>query len=325
MGSVLHGNAKTTPRIRAEIQASQESIAALAQRYSVNPKTVLKWRKAGRVTDARSGAIEPKSALSQTEQQIIAEFRRTTQLPLDDCYIALKDKMPALTRSNLYRCLKRKGLNTLPKDPTAKREKKSFKDYPPGYVHIDITEVRLGKQKYYLFVAIDRCTKYVYAEVHPHMRAVEAAAFLENLIDDCPFNITKILTDNGAQFTYALLAEHLKPKAKIHPFDAVCAQKNIEHRLTKFRHPWTNGQVEITNKMIKNHTTKIYHYETIGQLKIHLMAFLLYYNIQKKLKSLKFVSPYDKIIQWFQTNPEIFNQNPNHKKMGLNTLFSPAL
>lgn len=44
MASVLHGSARTTPRPRAEFQASQESTRSLAARYGVNPKTVAKWR-----------------------------------------------------------------------------------------------------------------------------------------------------------------------------------------------------------------------------------------------------------------------------------------
>jgi hypothetical protein len=76
--------------------------------------------------DKRSGPIQPKSALSITEQEIICEFRRVTKLPLDDVYISLKDKIPALTRSNLHRCLKRNGLNVLPVDEE-KREKRNLK------------------------------------------------------------------------------------------------------------------------------------------------------------------------------------------------------
>jgi transposase InsO family protein len=279
---------------------------------------VLKWRHAGRLEDGKSGPIKPESALSDLEQQIICEFRRTTKLSLDDCYISLKEKIPALSRSNLYRCFKRHQLNILPKEEGEKKEKQSFKEYPPGFVHVDITEVRVGKQKLYLFVGIDRCSKYVYVELHERMRAEESVAFLKGLVADCPFNITKILTDNGAQFTYSLLQEPLKPTDKIHPFDALCAAEKIEHRLTQFRHPWTNGQVEITNKMLKNHTTKTYHYDSPQQLKAHLMTFLLYYNHQKKLKSLKFISPYDKLIQIYQQQPELFKINPYHKIMGLN-------
>ncbi|WP_156918960.1 hypothetical protein [Holospora obtusa] len=63
--------------------------------------------------------------------------------------------------------------------------------------------------------------------------------FFRNLIELYPFKITKILTDNGAQFTYALLAEHFRPKNKTHPFDVICKACKIEHRLTHFRHPLT--------------------------------------------------------------------------------------
>jgi transposase InsO family protein len=183
---------------------------------------------------------------------------------------------------------------------------------------IDITEVRVEAQKLYLFVGIDRFCKYIYCELHERMTAEIARQFLKNLVADFPFKINKILTDNGAQFTYELLAEHLRPKGKIHQFDEECHRLNIEHRLTKFRHPWTNGQVEVTNRIIKQHTTKRYHYENKEELSKHLMAFLLYYNFQKPLKALKYKSPYDIIIEQYNANPSLFNINPSHKLLGLN-------
>jgi len=117
------------------------------------------------------------------------------------------------------------------------------------------------------------------------------------------------------------LAEHLKPKDKVHPFDKVCKAHNIEHRLTKFKHPWTNGQVEIFNKTIKKATTKTYYYETIEELKKHLMSYLLHYNYQKKLKALKFKSPYDMLLEKFNPNPELFKDNSCQKLRGLNNYF----
>ena len=159
MGSILHGNAKTTPRIRKEIQNSVESATEIAKRLGCNIKTVLKWKKASSTSDKRSGPIQPKSVLSLAEQQIICEFRRISKLPLDDVYIALKEKIPNLTRSNLHRCLKRNNLNVLPKEEELPCEKKKFKEYPIGFVHIDITEVQTDQGKCYLFVAIDPATK----------------------------------------------------------------------------------------------------------------------------------------------------------------------
>ena len=62
MGSVLHGSARTTPCVRAELQASQESSRALAVRYGLNPKTVRKWRKRTTAADAPMGPKVPKAA-----------------------------------------------------------------------------------------------------------------------------------------------------------------------------------------------------------------------------------------------------------------------
>ena len=45
MGQVLHGRAKTTHAVRALIQRSQASNAALSRELGLNVKTVAKWRK----------------------------------------------------------------------------------------------------------------------------------------------------------------------------------------------------------------------------------------------------------------------------------------
>ena len=79
MASVLHGSARTTPRIRAELQEAQASSRALASQYGLNPKTILKWRKRTTTTDAPMGPKTPKSTvLTPAEEAIIVEFRRRT-------------------------------------------------------------------------------------------------------------------------------------------------------------------------------------------------------------------------------------------------------
>jgi len=318
MGKLLHANAKTTIRVRKEIQESKESLANLAKKYSLNVKTVARWRKSESLSDKPSGPIKILSSLSDIEQQIVCEFRRITKLSVDDCFISLRDKIKNLSRSNLYRCLKRNALHIIPNEEGV-RVKKKFKPYPIGYFHIDITEIRLEKKKFYLFVAIDRTSKYVYLELFERMTMKNGCLFLNNLIKDCPYRINKILTDNGAQFTYALLAEHLRPKKKpVHDFDEICQKHNIDHRLTKFRHPWTNGQVEVFNRIIKHHTTKRYHYDDAEQLRKHLHAFLLVYNYQRPLQALKFKTPYEKVIEEYKNNPNVFLINPDQKKLELN-------
>src|SRR5271156_4981533 len=108
MASVLHGSARTTPRIRAELQASQESARSLAARYDLNPKTVRKWRQRTTTADAPMGPKAPKSTvLTPAEEAIVVAFRQKTLLPLDDVLGCLRDTIPNLSRSALHRWVRR--------------------------------------------------------------------------------------------------------------------------------------------------------------------------------------------------------------------------
>ena len=79
MGQVLHGCAKTTQAVRRAIQNSQESLRVVSERYHLNPKTILKWRKRTFVHDAAMGPKNPHSSvLSLEEEGIIVAFRKHT-------------------------------------------------------------------------------------------------------------------------------------------------------------------------------------------------------------------------------------------------------
>src|SRR5271154_6960755 len=166
MVQVLHGCATTTEAIRRAIQHSQESLRALSKRYGINQKTVAKWKRRGSVADLPTGPKEPKSTvLSIEEEAIVVAFRKHTLLPLDDCLCSLQATIPHLTRSSLHRCLQRHGISRLPEVEGDKPSKRKFKAYPIGYFHIDIAEVQTAEGKLYLYVAIDRTSKFAFIQV----------------------------------------------------------------------------------------------------------------------------------------------------------------
>ena len=192
--------------------------------------------------------------------------------------------------------------------------KKKFKRYPIGYFHIDIAEVRTQEGKLYLFVAIDRTSKFAFVQLVEKAGKMAAAAFLRDLIKAVPYAIHIILTDNGIQFT-----NHARHKyAGIHIFDRVCAEHDIDHRLTKIKHPWTNGQVERMNRTIKDATVKRYHYNNHEQLKQHLDDFINAYNYGRRLKTLKGLTPYEFICKCWTNEPDRFSLDPIHQMPGLN-------
>jgi transposase InsO family protein len=343
MGQVLHGSAGTTAAVRRAIQQSQESLRSLAQRYGINQKTVAKWKKRTSASDQRTGPKAPHSTvLSSEEEAILVAFRRHTLLPLDDCLYALQATIPHLTRSSLHRCLQRHGLSRLPDTDGDKPQRARFKRYPIGFFHIDIAEVRSEQGRLYLLVAIDRTSKFAFVELHEkatrrvagdflrHLAATRRVAgdFLRHLAAAVPYKINTVLTDNGTHFTEptgdgwtpedirAMRAE--KVPFRCHSFEAACADLDIEHRLTKPRHPWTNGQVERMNRTIKDATVKRFHYDSHDQLRHHVADFVAAYNFARRLKTLRGLTPYEAICKAWTEEPQRFTLNPLHQMPGLN-------
>lgn len=330
MGQVLHGSATTTEAVHRAIQHSQESLRALAKRHGINQKTVAKWKKRTSVADLPTGPKDPRStSLSIEDEAVVVAFRRHTLLPLDDCLYALQATIPHLTRSSLHRCLQRHGISRLPEIEGEKTAKRKFKSYPIGYFHIDIAEVRTEQGKLHLFVAIDRTSKFAFVELHERATTRVSGDFLRHLIMAVPYKVHTVLTDNGIHFTTPGAGGSAVPLIKeaiangelfrAHSFELACAQNDIDHRLTKPKHPWTNGQVERMNRTIKDATVKRYHYESHDQLRQHLGDFVAAYNFGRRLKTLKGLTPYEAICKTWQREPARFTSNPHHQIPGSNT------
>lgn len=333
MGQLLRGSATTTEAVRRAIQARQESVRAAAKRHGVSPTTVQKWRGRETVTDARMGPKEIRSTvLTLEEEAIIVAFRRHTLLPLDDCLYALQSTIPHLRRSSLHRCFQRHDIARLPDTDGDKPKRSRFKAYPIGYFHIDIAQVSTEEGKLQLFVAIDRTSKFAFVQLHERATRRIAAEFLRALIAAVPYTVHTVLTDNGTQFVdttpvsaeaeakaEAYWAERDEPRLyRWHPFDWACNQNKVEHRTTKPRCPWTNGQVERMNRTIKDATVKRYHYGSHDALRHHLLLFVEAYNYGRRLKTLRGLTPYEFVCKTWTEQPARFKTHPSQHTLGPN-------
>jgi len=225
---------------------------------------------------------------------------------------ALQPSIPELTRSSLHRCLQRHEISRLPdgldKKPTSKR----FKSYPIGYFHMDIVGVQTAEGKLYMLVAIDRTSKFAFAQLHPNATKLIAAQFLRELVENVPYTLHTVLTDNGITFTNRSHDRH----AGEHLFDKVCREHQSEHRLTQVKHPWTNEQVARMNRTIKEATVKRFHYDDYPQLQRHLADFINAYSYAQRLKAL---SPFQFIQNQLTNSPQLFKTIINHQSTGYNS------
>ena len=185
-----HANARTTPRIRWEIQVVPPSVsnAALARRYGIHRHTVAKWRKRASTEDASARPHRLCTTLTEAQEQVVVAIRELLLLPLDDLLVVVREFIePCLSSSALDRCLRRHGvsdLRTLQRERDGDKDSlqplKRFKAYEPGFVHIDVKylpKMQDEASRKYLFVAIDRTTRWVYLEIRKDKRAKSAQAF----------------------------------------------------------------------------------------------------------------------------------------------------
>jgi transposase InsO family protein len=250
----LHANATTTPKVRAYIQQSTAPVSMLAAELGVSETTIRRWRARTSVLDRSHAPKRPTSQLSAVEERLIRELRSELALPLDDITEVMRRCVrDTISRSGVHRCLVRHGLNRRPRPEPP--EVGVFETVGVGFIHIDLKHLTgLRGHKSYVFVAIDRATRFVHVEIVESRSAKTIAACLERFLDAFAYPVHVILTDNGSEFTDRFAVDMKdKPEDKPsgrHPFDRVCATRAIEHRLIKPFTPKTNGMVERFNRRL---------------------------------------------------------------------------
>lgn len=311
----LHSQATTTPKVRADIQASDEPAWVLAERHGTTEQTVYKWRHRDSVEDRSHTPHRLQTTLTPAQEAVAVALRRTLQVSLDDLLAIMHEFInPHVSRSGLDRCLRRHSVGNL-RDLQAKetRPKHSgFKAYEPGYIHIDVKylpKMADESRRRYLFVAIDRATRWVFIRVFSAKTAANARRFLRDLERACPIRIRTILTDNGKEFTDRLFGLRKRAATGEHEFDQLCAEFSIEHRLTPPKSPQTNGMVERFNGRIED-VLQSHHFRSGEELEATLHRYVWLYNQQLPQSALGSKSPLQAMKEWHKLKPQLFKKQP---------------
>src|SRR5918993_357598 len=296
----IHPKARTTPAVRAEIGRSTESSGVLARRYGVSTETIRQWRQRG-PEDCQDRSARPHKLpwkASEEERAIVCALRRSTGFPLDDLTFIVTHFLPHLNRDAVYRILKAEGLNRLPSADRTRKPHGTFKECELGFVHLDVKHLpklrdRDGViRKRYLYVAIDRCSRWVHLAVKDDETTAAATAFLE-AIRAFPFQVTHVLTDRGSCF----VAE---------AFEAACRKLKVEHRTTRPYTPRTNGMAERFNGRVQREVLGI-TIHSHADLEALLHGFNRAYNARRQ-RVLGGVSPDEVIRRRLEAEPRLASQ-----------------
>src|SRR5688572_12246108 len=205
----IHPNARTTPAVRAEIARPGEPTGELARRHGVSAETIRKGRRRGpaECRDRSSRPHELPWKASEEERAVVCELRRATGFPLDELAFVVAHFLPHLDRDNVHRILRAAGLSRRPAAAAPERAAAKFKEYEVGFVHMDVKHLPKLRtaggewRKRFLFVAIDRRSRFVHLAVKDDETEASARTFLEEALAAFPFRVTHVLTDRGSCFT----------------------------------------------------------------------------------------------------------------------------
>jgi Integrase core domain len=318
--SPIHAQARTTLKTRAEIRQSSASLGELAQRYNISRATVRKWKGRENPEDLSHRPHQLSTTLTPMQEAIVVELRRLILLPLDDLLLVAREFIhPDVSRAGLDRCLRRHGVGNLRQlraqalldAGQSKPSIKTFKDYEPGFLHMDIKylpQMPDEAQRSYLFVAIDRATRWVFMHIYPDQTEQSSVDFLSRLQLNAPMKITKLLTDNGSQFTDRSIHKRASKKREPtgrHKFDVLCKALDIEHRLISPRHPQTNDMVERFNASISE-VVQPTRFTSAAELQATLKNYEHAYNHRIPQRALKHLCPVQALKKWQAEKPELF-------------------
>ena len=238
-------------RQRMMLYCQNHGLTATADRYHLSRKSVWKWRCRWDGTweslldQSRRPHTSPRRQ-SRSEEKLVERYGKKYR---NDLLLGFqKARAYGYTRS--YGCFKRTVQRLLGKPVRRKKKPRKPKpyqraDYPGQKLQLDVKYVPsycvADGGKYYQFTAKDECSRWTFREMYDERSTYSAEDFLKKLVKSAPFPIRAIQTDNGTEFTNALLVTKSKHKTL---FEKALIDLGIKYQRIRIATPRHNGKVE---------------------------------------------------------------------------------
>ena len=223
-----------------------------AIRYKTSRKTVTKWwnRWDGTVESLQDRSRRPHHSPRQHSEAEIREIRRMLKKHhWQDLLLAYQQLRERRGYTRSYGAFKRVAARLRAMKPKKRKVRKNKPyqraAYPGQKMQLDVKfvpkECVVDGRKYYQFTAKDECTRWTYREMYAEHSTHSAHDFLLKLLSHAPFPIREIQTDNGTEFTNALLVVKAKHKTL---FEEALEEMGILYHRIRIATPRHNGKVE---------------------------------------------------------------------------------
>ncbi|WP_412517448.1 IS481 family transposase [Actinomadura madurae] len=252
----LDREAKRRLAVIRHVEEVTGNVAMTCRYFGISRQAYYIWYRryqAEGVEDLRTRSKRPHTSPNATHVEVVGKIiylRQNYHFGPEKIAMYLKRYHDiTISKSGVWRILKRLDMGRLPASQRYKRHDKRWKRYEkqlPGHrLQIDVkfiepiagaaTGRRGGRNKYYQFTAIDDCTRLRVLRIYPTLNQKTAIQFLDYVLSRLPFQVEVIQTDNGAEFQSA--------------FHWHVLDKGIAHTYIKPRTPRLNGKVERSHRI----------------------------------------------------------------------------
>ena len=291
------------------------SVKEICDVFSVNRKDIrnyyMRWCQSGKDPESllpkkRGPKPGQLKILSKEEERAIVKIHRKLNANEFEIHHLIEGKFrvhPSV--STIYRTLKRYPLNKKRKETIKRYERK----YPGELLHADTYSlaktIMFDRKKYYLFGAIDDCTRLCHVELierQTSQQATEAFFKAYKWFNAHGIQPEEVMTDNGQEFT-AFTSQKAKDK---HFFESMLNIFGLKHIYTKPYRPQTNGKIERFWRILYNECLlAINKTLTLDEFKAEINGFMYRYNYQRRHSALNYRTPLDKLNNIVNLLPEL--------------------
>ena len=283
------------------------TVAATAERFQVDAKTVRKWRDrwlAEGDTGLHDRSSRPHRSPNRTSRHLrrrVVQLRRRRRWGADHI-----GHVVGLATSTVQNILNRAGLGRLDRGDRATSDapvRRYQRERPGELIHVDIKKLagipdgggwrvrgrgypgedaanrRVGYR--YIHTAIDDRTRIAYSEIHDDEKAVTAAGFWRRAAAwyrTIGIEPQRVITDNGACYKSGL-------------WHRACTATGTAVKKTRPRRPQTNGKVERFHRILLEEWAYIRPWQSEAHRTRAFAGFLHFYNHHRAHGALQWATP----------------------------------
>lgn len=246
--NILTSNARFRQRVIK--RSYKTSVTEASKYYRISRQAIYEWRAKydgkswkSLIDKSHRPHHHPNEHTAEEKQMILRRYPKYR-----DDMIMLWDSLRKSGYKRSYTSLVR-VVNKWIKPETKQKQTRKPKpyqraEYPGQKVQVDVKFVPsycvVNGQKYYQYTAVDECTRWTYREMYDEHSTYSSTDFLKKLIINCPFPIREVQTDNGTEFTRALISDDGKPSL----FEEMLELCGIKYHRIRVATPRHNGKVE---------------------------------------------------------------------------------